>query len=89
MDAKPFSLGTERKETDNPVLIFWLKKINRHPRHSTQKDSVNKTDPDGFHSIPSFNLLLKFKDCSLNYNKKKRFKKKFSKEISSTNHAEL
>lgn len=41
MNVKPLSLGTGRKETDTPVLIFWLKKINYQP-HSIEKASVNK-----------------------------------------------
>lgn len=31
MDANSNSLGTRRKETDNPVSIFWIRKNNQHP----------------------------------------------------------
>ena len=67
VDANAYSLGTRRKETDNPVLIFWIRKINQRS-HSTQTGSANKTDPVGFHSLSSFNWLLKFKDYSINWN---------------------
>lgn len=63
MDAKPYSLGTRHKETDNPVLIFWIRKVNQHP-HSIQTDSASKIYPVGYHSLSSFNSLLKPIDYS-------------------------
>lgn len=65
MDANRYSLGTRRKEADNPVLIFWIRKINQHS-HSIQTDRANNTYPVAFHSLSSFNSLLKSKDDSLN-----------------------
>lgn len=59
MDANTYSLGTRRKETDNPVLIFWIRKINQHS-HSMQTDRANKIDPVGFHSVSSFSSILEF-----------------------------
>ena len=34
--------GTRRKETDNPVLIFWMRKINQHPpQHANRQRKQN------------------------------------------------
>lgn len=57
VDASPYSLGTRRKETDNPVLIFWIKKINQHP-HGIQTASTNK--------LASTAYLLLFHDWDSN-----------------------
>lgn len=67
MDANAYSLGTWREETDNPLLISWIRTINQRS-YSNQTGSTNKTYTVGFHIFCSFNLLLKCKAFSLNWN---------------------
>lgn len=67
MDANAYSLGKPREGTDNPLLISWIRRTN-HCSYSIQTVSINKTHWVGFHSFCSFNLLMKYKDFSLNLN---------------------
>lgn len=65
--ASTYSLGTrhkEGKETGNPVLIFWLRKINQC-FHRIQTDSANKTYPVGFHSFSLHNFQRSFSKLKL------------------------
>lgn len=42
VDAKMYSLGTRRKETDNPVLISWIRKINQAVPKAFRKAAETK-----------------------------------------------